>query len=148
MSLTDTLRISSTFDAAIQAAVAEVRASNPKFDWVGIYLLEGDILTIRDEHYTGLTTEHIRIPLTEGICGAAATARQTIVVDDVRNDPRYLACSIDVRSEIVVPVMAGGTLLGVLDLDSNTPAAFGPDEQVALEKVAAALGETWQRENG
>jgi GAF domain-containing protein len=76
-----------------------------------------------------------------GICGAAATARQTIVVDDVNADPRYLACSIDTRSEIVVPIMDAGRVLGEIDIDSDKPAAFGAADRGLLEPIAALLAE-------
>jgi GAF domain-containing protein len=74
-----------------------------------------------------------------GICGAAATARQTIVVDDVNADPRYLACSIDTRSEIVVPIMDAGRVLGEIDIDSDQPAAFATSDARLVEAVAALL---------
>jgi GAF domain-containing protein len=74
-----------------------------------------------------------------GICGAAATEKATIVVDDVNADPRYLACSLETRSEIVVPIMRGEQVLGELDIDSDKPAAFGPSDRALLERAAAAL---------
>ena len=146
MSLTDKIKTLSTFYASIEATVGRVFAFSPKYDWVGIYLLEGDLLTVRREHYIGPATDSDRIPITDGICGAAAREKQTIVVDDVRSDPRYIACSITVRSEIVVPIMSGGRVIGVLDLDSDTPAAFGPDDHAYLEGVAADLAHAWEQE--
>ena len=64
---------------------------------------------------------------------------QTIIVDDVNSDPRYLACSLETKSEIVVPIMRDGQVLGEIDIDSDRPAAFGADDQKLLETVAAAL---------
>ena len=78
-------------------------------------------------------------PLGRGICGAAAAEKATIIVDDVNADPRYLACSIDTKSEIVVPIMHGGDVLGEIDIDSDRPAAFGPADRELLEAVAALL---------
>ena len=82
---------------------------------------------------------HTRIPLNQGICGAAASQRETIVVDDVDADPRYLACSLETRSEIVVPIMKGARVLGEIDVDSDKKAAFGPGDRELLEATAVLL---------
>jgi len=152
MPLTADILAQPSFDAAIRTAVAGVKAMKPTYDWVGVYLLEGDpsagsgqgVLTLRDEHYLGAPTSHIRIPLESGICGAAARSRETIMVDDVRRDSRYISCCLSVQSEIVVPIQAGERVVGVLDLDSDTPAAFGEADRRELEQVAGALARAWQ----
>ena len=100
-------------------------------------MLEGDTLVLGP--YLGKPSPHTHIPLGRGICGAAATEKASIIVDDVHADPRYLACSIETRSEIVVPIMDGDRVLGELDIDSDQPAAFGQSDQTLLEAVAAAL---------
>ncbi len=124
--------------AAMAETVALLKARLPHYTWAGIYLLEGDELVLGP--YLGKPSPHTRIPLGRGICGAAATERATIVVDDVHSDPRYLACSIETRSEIVVPIIAaGGRVLGELDIDSDRPAAFGQSDRDLLEAVAALL---------
>src|SRR5881628_1707933 len=102
--------------------VTSLKAARPHYSWVGIYLLEGDELVLGP--YVGKPSPHTRIPLGRGICGAAAAERATIVVDDVNSDPRYLACSIETQSEIVVPIMRGRTVLGEIDIDSDARAAF------------------------
>ena len=84
---------------------------------------------------------HTRIPVGSGICGAAASEKSTIVVDDVNADSRYLACSIDTKSEIVVPIMDGARVLGEIDIDSDKPAAFGAADRGLLEPIAALLAE-------
>ncbi len=114
-----------------------LRRERPHFNWVGIYLLEGDTLVLGP--YAGKPTPHTRIPLNQGICGAAASTGKTIVVDDVNSDPRYLACSLETRSEIVVPIARGGKILGEVDIDSDTPAAFGDDDRQLVEAVAEIL---------
>ena len=152
MSLTDDIFAQPSFDAAIRTAVAGVKALKPTYDWVGVYLLEGDpstgsgqgVLTLQDDHYLGQPTVHTRIALGSGICGASATDGETLVIDDVQEDSRYIACSLSVRSEIVVPIMAGERAVGVLDLDSDTPAAFGEADRQELERVAVALARAWQ----
>ena len=152
MDICETILSQPSFDAAIRAAVAGVKGMKATYDWVGVYLLEGDpspgsgqgVLTLQDDHYRGPPTSHTRIPLDSGICGAAACSRETIVIDDVRRDSRYIACSLSVRSEIVVPIMAGERVVGVLDLDSDTRAAFGEADRRELEQVAAALAQAWR----
>jgi len=91
--------------------------------------------------YLGAPSPHTRIPLGRGICGAAATERATIIVDDVKNDPRYLACSLETQSEIVVPIMRGDVVLGEIDIDSDARAAFGRDDQTMLEAIATIISE-------
>jgi GAF domain-containing protein len=109
----------------------------PDYSWVGIYQLDGDELLLGP--YRGKPSPHTRIPLNQGICGAAASSRDTIIVDDVDTDPRYLACSLETRSEIVVPIMRDDEVLGEIDIDSDKKAAFGPADRELLEAVAALL---------
>jgi len=123
--------------AAMEGAVAALKQGIPYYSWVGIYLAEGDELALGP--FLGKPSPHARIPLGRGICGAAATEKRTIVVDDVNSDPRYLACSIETKSEIVVPIMRGTEVLGEIDIDSDRPAAFGPADRRLLEAVAALL---------
>ncbi len=109
----------------------------PGYSWVGIYLLDGNELVLGP--YLGKPSPHTRIPLGRGICGAAATEKATIIVDDVNADPRYLACSIETQSEIVSPIMFEGVVLGEIDIDSDTRAAFGEADKTLVEAVAAML---------
>jgi len=125
-------------ELAMTRAVAILK-EDPRYAWVGIYLLDGDDLVLGP--YRGKPSPHTRIPLGRGICGAAATSRATIIVDDVNSDPRYLACSIETQSEIVVPIMRGGEVLGEIDIDSTSRAAFGPADRDLLEAVATLLAE-------
>ena len=125
--------------SAMEQAVRLLKDAIPHYSWVGIYVLEGDELVLGP--YLGKPSPHTRIPLGRGICGAAATEKATIVVDDVNADPRYLACSIETKSEIVVPIMRGNDVLGEIDIDSDQPAAFGARDRALLEPVAALLAE-------
>jgi GAF domain-containing protein len=122
---------------AMDRAVQILKQKVPAYTWVGIYLLEGDELVLGP--FVGKPSPHTRIPLGAGICGAAASERRTIVVDDVNADPRYLACSLETKSEIVVPIMDADRVLGEIDIDSDQPAAFGAADRRLLEAVAAAL---------
>jgi L-methionine (R)-S-oxide reductase len=115
-----------------------------KYNWVGFYMLEKDaappMLVLGP--FQGTMTPHRRIPLHQGICGAAASTGKTVVVDDVNSDPRYLACSLETKSEIVVPVFVHGQVAGELDIDSHFPAAFGAEDRQLCEYVGKVLG-TW-----
>lgn len=126
-----------TAEAAMEATVQQLAKHLPDYTWTGIYVLDGNELCLGP--YVGKPSPHTRIPLGRGICGAAATDKATIIVDDVNADPRYLACSIETRSEIVVPIMSNGDVLGELDIDSDRTAAFGTADRDLLEQVAALL---------
>jgi L-methionine (R)-S-oxide reductase len=112
-----------------------------KYNWVGFYMIEqqpsGEPILVLGP-FQGAMTPHTRIPLNQGICGAAASTGKTVVVDDVSQDSRYLACSIETKSEIVVPIFARGKVIGELDIDSHFPAAF-KDEDRALVGFCAKL---------
>ena len=123
--------------AALDRAVSMLKERIPEYTWVGIYLLYGNELVLGP--FVGKPSPHTRIPLGRGICGAAAAEKATIIVDDVNQDPRYLACSLETQSEIVVPIMDEGNVLGEIDVDSDQTAAFGHADQALLEQVAALL---------
>lgn len=113
-----------------------------KYNWVGFYMLEpkADPPMLVLGAFEGAMTPHTRIPLNQGICGAAASSGQTVVVDDVRKDPRYLACSLETKSEIVVPIFVHGEVVGELDIDSHFPAAFTPEHQDLVKYCAVLVG--------
>jgi L-methionine (R)-S-oxide reductase len=108
------------------------------YSWVGIYLVEGSDLVLGP--WTGpQATEHVRIPIGQGICGAAAASGETEIVADVNTDERYLACFASTRSEIVVPILYDGKVVGEIDIDSDHPAAFTGDDRVFLERVGVLI---------
>ena len=113
-----------------------------KYNWVGFYMLEPGaqppMLVLGA--FEGAMTPHTRIPLNQGICGAAASSGQTGVVDDVSRDPRYLACSLETKSEIVVPVFVHGQVVGELDIDSHFAAAFTSEHQTLVQFCAMLVG--------
>ncbi len=123
--------------ALMAETVALLRRERPRYNWVGVYLLENDELVLGP--YVGKPTPHTRIPLNKGICGAAASTGRTVIVNDVNADPRYLACSLETRSEIVVPIVRAGHVLGEIDIDSDEPAAFTEEDRKLLEAVAEIL---------
>ena len=124
---------------AMRRLVAILKERIPDYSWVGVYQVQDNELLLGP--YLGKPSPHTRIPLGRGICGAAATAKQTIVVDDVNSDERYLACSLETQSEIVVPVMRHGDVLAEIDVDSDRRAAFGQKDRELLEAAAAMLAE-------
>jgi L-methionine (R)-S-oxide reductase len=110
-----------------------------KYNWVGFYMIEqepsGEPILVLGP-FQGAMTPHTRIPLNQGICGAAASTGKTVVVDDVSQDSRYLACSIETKSEIVVPIFAKGKVVGELDIDSHFSAAFKNEDRELVEFCA------------
>ncbi|MEE9207250.1 MAG: GAF domain-containing protein [Gemmatimonadota bacterium] len=122
-------------DDLLRGAVGAISELGDKYDWVGIYVLEGDTLILHN--YLGAVTDHERIAVGVGVCGTAVAEERNILVDDVRSLDNYLACSVETRSEIVVLIRdEAGTILGQLDLDSDTPGAFGPADEAELQVVA------------
>jgi L-methionine (R)-S-oxide reductase len=121
----------------MEQCVRMLQTAMPHYTWVGIYLLDGNELVLGP--YVGKPSPHTRIPLGRGICGAAAAEKTTIIVDDVNADLRYLACSLETKSEIVVPILDGIEVLGEIDIDSDQAAAFGVDDRELLEAVAVLL---------
>jgi len=113
-----------------------------KYNWVGFYMLEPGaqppVLVLGA--FEGAMTPHTRIPLNQGICGAAASSGQTVVVDDVSKDSRYLACSLETKSEIVVPIFVHGRVVGELDIDSHFHAASTAEHQELVQHCAALVG--------
>ncbi len=132
----------STAQELMQKMVKLLHERMLKYNWVGFYLLEPGaeppVLVLGA--FEGAMTPHTRISLNQGICGAAASSGQTVVVDDVHKDPRYLACSLETKSEIVVPVFVRGHVVGELDIDSHFPAAFTPEHQDLVQYCAALVG--------
>ena len=116
------------------------------YHWVGIYFLEGRELVLGP--YVGAPSPHLRIPLDKGICGAAVREGRTVNVPDVNADPRYLACSLETKSEIVVPIPhpRDGRILGEIDIDSHSPNAFTPDDHALLEQGARQLAPALQEQ--
>src|ERR1700736_5240398 len=121
-----------------------------EYNWVGFYMLEDKSpdsppRMIALGPVQGAMTPRTRIPLNQGICGAAASTGKTIVVDDVTLDNRYLACSTETKSEIVVPVFVRGKVVGELDIDSHFLAAFGDQDRKLVEYCASLVGKHLER---
>jgi L-methionine (R)-S-oxide reductase len=124
--------------AAAQRAVELLHDRFPQYDWVGVYWVEGTDLVLGP--WVGPEpTEHVRIPIGTGICGAAAASGTTEIVPDVTADPRYIACFASTQSEIVVPIFDGGAVVGEIDVDGTDRDAFDETDAQFLEEIAALL---------
>ena len=126
----------------LEKGIVDVIADQlPYCNWTGFYMLDPcDQETLVLGYFAGEPTPHVRIPVAQGICGAAVALGQTVVVDDVNSDPRYLSCSIKTKSEIVVPIYAQRKIVGEIDIDSHTPAAFSAIDRIFLEEAARIVG--------
>ena len=127
---------------ALQQDIVESIAQRlPHYNWTGFYMLDpDDSETLVLGPFVGAPTEHVRIPVSQGICGAAVASGETVIVDDVNADPRYLSCSIETKSEIVVPIYVHGKVIGEIDIDSHDPAAFTEDDRLFLEEATRIVG--------
>jgi GAF domain-containing protein len=138
-----------SLNALERGIVKAIAEQLPHYNWTGFYMLDpGDPVTLVLGAFVGDPTPHTRIPVTQGICGAAAASGQTVVVDDVNADPRYLSCSLKTNSEIVVPIYARGKVVGEIDIDSHAPAAFTEIDRQFLEETARIVGSFIERHCG
>ena len=127
-------------DEALRFAVRLLKAQREHYDWVGIYLLEGDTLVLHN--YVGKVTEHTRIAVGVGVCGTAVAERANQIVGDVTALDNYLACSLETRAEIVVLIRRGDEILGQIDIDSDVPNAFTEADEALLNRIADLLADT------
>lgn len=128
-------------DVLLDRVAALLKENFSHYTGVYLYLLEGETLVLHS--YRGRPTEHTHIPIGAGICGRAARIKDTVIVDDVSSDAEYIACSLETRSEIVVPIMREDHVLGEIDIDSDVPAAFTESDRKFLQEVARLLAMHW-----
>jgi len=126
------------FIANAANAAALIYHTLPEVNWVGFYILHGDQLRLGPFQGKPACT---RIAVGKGVCGTAARRRETVVVEDVHRFPGHIACDDASRAEIVVPILRGGRLIAVLDLDSPTLGRFDAEDRVGLERLVLTLGE-------
>ncbi len=118
------------------AEICELLRSNVShYDWVGFYFKNGDKNELKLGPYAGAPTDHTIIPFGKGICGQVAVSNQNFVVPDVAAQDNYIACSITVKAEIVVPLFKNGENVGQIDIDSNTPDPFTAEDERFLEFI-------------
>ena len=109
------------------------------YDWVGFYILgETDSVLVLDS-YSGKPTEHTKIPVGKGVCGQVAENNKLKIVQDVSQEGNYIACSIDVQSEIVVPILKDDKFVAEIDIDSHSPSPFTTDDEEFLTSVCQKL---------
>jgi GAF domain-containing protein len=143
-SVRDIVAGAGTRDEKLQAVSALIHDSLEAYDWVGFYLVDPtQHRMLKLGPYVGAPTDHVFIPFGKGICGQAAETLETFVIDDVTAQSNYLACSLDVKSEIVVPIMKGEEFIGELDIDSHLAARFGKDDQAVMEEICVILSALW-----
>jgi L-methionine (R)-S-oxide reductase len=137
----DYAKTASTAKAVMEHITRRLHEKMARYNWVGFYLVDpADSGVLIIGPYVGSFTPNARIPLDTGLCGAAASTGRTVIVDDVTKDPRYLAGSSMVVSEIVVPISVNGKLLGELDVESYFPGTFTKPEQEFVEACARLAG--------
>ena len=109
------------------------------YDWVGFYLLDREEDILRLGPYCGKPTDHTSIPVGKGVCGQVAETMKLKIVQDVSMEGNYIACSLDVQSEIVVPIISNGKLIAEIDIDSHSPAPFTSEDEKFLSEVCRKL---------
>jgi L-methionine (R)-S-oxide reductase len=127
----------SSLDEVLNHSVRLLKQEREHYNWVGIYLLEGDMLVLHN--YLGKPTEHTRIPVGVGVCGVAVAEGSNQIVGDVTRLDNYLACSVGTRSEIVVLIRRGTEILGQIDIDSDLENAFTNEDEALMVRVADRL---------
>ena len=124
-------------DEVLRNAVRILKEEREDYNWVGIYLIEGDTLVLHN--YIGKPTDHTHIPIGKGVCGVAVAEKANQIVGDVTKLDNYLACSVEARAEIVVLIRRGPDILGQIDIDSDLQNAFTEEDEALLNRVADLL---------
>lgn len=128
-----------TVDERLLSICEVLEANVTYYNWVGFYFRNGDKEELKLGPYVGAPTDHTIIPFGKGICGQVAVSNQNFVVPDVSAQDNYIACSITVKSEIVIPIFVNGENIGQIDIDSNTIDPFTEKDERFLEFVCAQV---------
>jgi len=123
----------------LQAVCKLLKSEVYHYDWVGFYLPDASGSMLILEAFNGKPTEHTTIPIGKGVCGQVAQNKKLKVVQEVSKEDNYIACSIDVQSEIVVPIISDGKFLGEIDIDSHSFAPFSIDDEIFLTAICLKL---------
>ena len=137
----ESVNSSASRDEVLRDAVSILKQERKHYNWVGIYLLEGDTLVLHN--YIGKPTDHTHIPVGKGVCGVAVAQGANQIVGDVTRLDNYLACSAETRAEIVVLIRQNGQILGQIDIDSDLENAFNHEDEALLTEVANRLARRW-----
>jgi GAF domain-containing protein len=133
-------------DAMLREAVKLIKASDNRYNFVGVYMLNTETNELWLHNYLGEPTDHARIPVGRGVCGTAVAEKKNQNVADVTKVGNYLSCSPRTKSELVVLIYADNEIVGQIDIDAREVNAFSKDDQTGIEVVAEKLGEMIQRE--
>ena len=137
--ISDLISRSSSLDATLKEVCELLKTSIPYYDWVGFYFKNGEKEELKIGPYAGATTDHTIIPFGKGICGQVAVSNKNFVVADVSSQDNYIACSLSVKSEIVIPLFVNNVNIGQLDIDSNTIDPFTHEDERFLEFVCESV---------
>ena len=137
--ISDLVSNSSSLDATLKKVCELLKTSIPYYDWVGFYFKNGEKEELKIGPYAGATTDHTIIPFGKGICGQVAVSNKNFVVADVSSQDNYIACSLSVRSEIVIPLFVNNVNIGQLDIDSNTIDPFTHEDERFLEFICESV---------
>ena len=137
--ISDLVSRSSSLDATLKEVCELLKTSISYYDWVGFYFKNGEKEELKIGPYAGATTDHTIIPFGKGICGQVAVSNKNFVVADVSSQDNYIACSLSVKSEIVIPLFVNNVNIGQLDIDSNTIDPFTHEDERFLEFVCESV---------
>ena len=137
--ISDLVSRSSSLDATLKEVCELLKTSIPYYDWVGFYFKNGEKEELKIGPYAGATTDHTIIPFGKGICGQVAVSNKNFVVADVSSQDNYIACSLSVKSEIVIPLFVNNINIGQIDIDSNTIDPFTQEDERFLEFVCESV---------
>lgn len=139
----DFIQTASSHHSALEAVVGLLASNYKHFNWTGIYIFEDGVLKLGP--FRGVPSPHATIQTDKGICGASFREKSTVVVPDVKSDPRFLACSPSTKSEIVVPIFKNEEVVAEIDVDSDYPDAFSEIDKKVLEEVASRLSQLFKK---
>ena len=137
--VSDLVSNSSSLDKTLKDVCELLKYSVPYYDWVGFYFKNGEKEELKIGPYAGLATDHTIIPFGKGICGQVAVSSENLVVPDVNAQDNYIACSLNVKSEIVIPLFVNNINIGQIDIDSNTADPFTREDERFLEFVCESV---------
>ena len=137
--ISDLVSNSSSLDKTLKDVCELLKYSVPYYDWVGFYFKNGEKEELKIGPYAGLATDHTIIPFGKGICGQVAVSSENLVVPDVNAEDNYIACSLNVKSEIVIPLFVNNINIGQIDIDSNTADPFTREDERFLEFVCESV---------
>tara|TARA_B100001059_G_C17443350_1_gene383752 strand:- start:84 stop:536 length:453 start_codon:yes stop_codon:yes gene_type:complete len=137
--ISDLVSNSSSLDKTLKDVCELLKYSVPYYDWVGFYFKNGEKEELKIGPYAGLATDHTIIPFGKGICGQVAVSSENLVIPDVNAEDNYIACSLNVKSEIVIPLFVNNINIGQIDIDSNTADPFTREDERFLEFVCESV---------